>query len=163
MKLAVLYDSKSGNTKQAAEWIAAGMGEAEGVEARAYQIGQEDADFVREARGAVIGCPVYAALMTPDMRTWLMGAGGKYAMAGKLGGAFATARFVYGGSELVIQNINKFLIFWGMLVYAGGTALGKPPIHTGPSAINGLQEEFITDTFRLYGQRMAEKAAELFG
>ena len=27
MKLAVLYDSKSGNTKQAAEWIAAGMNE----------------------------------------------------------------------------------------------------------------------------------------
>ena len=47
MKLAVLYDSKSGNTKQAAEWIAAGMNETEGVEARAFQIGQEDADFVK--------------------------------------------------------------------------------------------------------------------
>ena len=76
MKLAVLYDSRSGNTQRAAEWIALGMGEVEGVEARAYQIGQEDADFVKEARGAVIGCPVYTALMTPYLRAWLMGAGG---------------------------------------------------------------------------------------
>ena len=55
MKLAVLYDSKTGNTKQAAEWIAAGMNEAAGIEARAFQVGQEDGDFVKEARGAVIG------------------------------------------------------------------------------------------------------------
>ena len=54
MKLAVLYDSRSGNTQRAAEWIALGMGEVEGVEARAYQIGQEDADFVKEARGLAL-------------------------------------------------------------------------------------------------------------
>ena len=40
MKLAVLYDSKTGNTKQAAEWIAAGMGEVENVEARAFRSGR---------------------------------------------------------------------------------------------------------------------------
>ena len=31
MKLAVIYDSKTGNTKQAAEWIARGMMLEEGV------------------------------------------------------------------------------------------------------------------------------------
>ena len=35
MKLAVLYDSRTGNTKQAAEWIAEGMASVEGAEARA--------------------------------------------------------------------------------------------------------------------------------
>lgn len=38
MKLAVIYDSKTGNTKQAAEWIAEGMNEVDGVEAQAFSI-----------------------------------------------------------------------------------------------------------------------------
>ena len=38
MKLAVIYDSKTGNTKQAAEWIAQGMMLEEGVEAQTFHI-----------------------------------------------------------------------------------------------------------------------------
>ena len=167
MKLAVLYDSKTGNTKQAAEWIAAGMGEVENVEARAFQIGQEDADFVKEARGAVIGCPVYAALMTPDLRAWLMGAGGKYAMAGKLGGAFATEQYTHGGAELVIQAILTNELVWGMLCYSGGGSQGHPVIHLGPVGVNSNAEEHngmvhYKDNFRIFGRRFAAKAAELF-
>ena len=167
MKLAVLFDSKSGNTKQAAEWIAAGMGEVDGVEARAFQIGQEDADFVKEARGVVIGCPVYAALMTPDMRAWLMGAGGKYAMAGKLGGAFATEQYTHGGAELVIQAILTNELVWGMLCYSGGGSQGHPVIHLGPVGVNGNAEkhngmEHYEETFRIFGRRFAAKAAQLF-
>ena len=36
MKLAVIYHSETENTKQAAEWIADGMNEVSGVEARAF-------------------------------------------------------------------------------------------------------------------------------
>ena len=32
MKIAVIFDSKTGNTKQAADWIIEGMGSVEGVE-----------------------------------------------------------------------------------------------------------------------------------
>ena len=71
MKLAVIYDSKTGNTRQAAEWIAAGMTGVEGVEASAFAIDAVDEAFVKESRGVVIGSPAYAALMTPDMRAWL--------------------------------------------------------------------------------------------
>ena len=166
MKLAVLYDSKSGNTKQAAEWIALGMNETEGVEARAFQIGQEDPGFVKEARGAVIGCPVYAALMTPDMRVWLMSAGSKYAMAGKLGGAFATEQYTHGGAELVIQAILTNELVWGMLCYSGGSQ-GHPVIHLGPVGVNSNAESFnamenYEENFRIFGRRFAAKAAELF-
>ena len=38
MKLAVIYHSETENTKQAAEWIADGMNEVSGVEARAFSI-----------------------------------------------------------------------------------------------------------------------------
>ena len=167
MKLAVLYDSKSGNTKRAGEWIAAGMNETAGVEAQAFHIGQEDAGFVKEAVGAVIGCPVYAALMTPDMRSWLMGAGGKYAMAGKLGGAFATEQYTHGGAELVIQAILTNELVWGMLCYSGGGSQGHPVIHLGPVGVNDNAEKHngmarYEENFRIFGRRFAAKAAELF-
>ena len=57
MKLSVVYDSKSGNTKQAAEWIAEGMNQVEGVEARAFSIQSVDEEFVKESAGVVIGSP----------------------------------------------------------------------------------------------------------
>ena len=38
MKLAVIYDSVSGNTKQAAEWISEGMKRVKGTEAKAFSI-----------------------------------------------------------------------------------------------------------------------------
>ena len=49
MKLAVIYHSETENTKQAAEWIADGMNEVSGVEARAFSIEKVDEDFVKEA------------------------------------------------------------------------------------------------------------------
>ena len=72
MKIAVIYDSKTGNTKQAAKWIVEGMDQTEGVEAQAFSIQEMDEVFVKEACGIVVGSPSYAALMTPDMHAWLL-------------------------------------------------------------------------------------------
>ena len=167
MKLAVIYDSKTGNTRQAAEWIAEGMNAVPGAEARTFSIHEIDEAFVKEAVGAVIGSPSYAALMTPDMRTWLMGAG-KLGMAGKLGGAFATEQYTHGGAELVIQSILTNELVWGMLCYSGGGSQGKPIIHFGPVGVNGNVEahngmEHYEAYFRVYGERFARKATEIFG
>jgi NAD(P)H dehydrogenase (quinone) len=87
---------------------------------------------------------------------------GKYGVAGKLGGAFATANYIHGGAELAMQTILDHMLVYGMLVYSGGGSQGKPVIHLGPQAVAGRLEE-TEETFRLYGQRMAAKAAELFG
>ena len=57
MKLAVIYDTKTGTTKQAAEWIAEGMQQVSGVEAEAFSIEAVDEEYVKAARGVVIGCP----------------------------------------------------------------------------------------------------------
>ena len=69
MKLAVIYDSKTGNTKQAAEWIAQGMMQEEGVEAQTFHISDVDEAFVNAAKGVVIGSPSYCALMTRPCTT----------------------------------------------------------------------------------------------
>ena len=167
MKLAVIFDSKTGNTKQAAEWIAEGMERIEGAEARCFHIDAVDADFVKEAAGVVIGCPVYAATMTADLRTWLQTSAGKLGLAGKLGGAFATQQYTHGGAELVIQGILTVELVHGMLCWSGGASCGRPVIHIGPVAVNGNAEphngmEHYRETFRIYGERFAKKAKELF-
>ena len=167
MKLAVIYDSKTGNTRQAAEWIAAGMGEVPGVEARTFSIHEVDEAFAGEAKGIVIGSPSYAALMTPDMHKWLLGSAGKLKLAGKLGGAYATEQYTHGGGEMVIQSILTIDLCFGMLCYSGGASKGKPNIHMGPIGVNGNVEahngmEHYREYFRIFGERFALKASELF-
>ena len=167
MKLAVIADSKTGNTRQAADWIVQGMNQVEGVEAKAFTIPEVDEDFVKEAQVIVVGSPSYAAQMTPDMHAWIMSSGGKLGFAGKLGGGFATVQYSHGGGETVIQSILTIEMVNGMLCYSGGAACGKPVIHLGPVGVNGNVEkhngmEHYKDNFVVYGERFAKKAVEIF-
>ena len=167
MKLAVLYDSKTGNTKQAAEWIVKGMNEVSGVEAKAFSITCVDEDFVKESKGVVIGSPSYAATLTPDLHSWLLASMGKLSFASKMGGAFATEQYTHGGGTLVIQAILGIEMVAGMLCYSGGSSWGKPVIHLGPVGVNSNVEkhnsmELYADTFVIYGKRFADKASEIF-
>ncbi len=167
MKLAVIYDSKTGNTRQAAEWITEGMRSVPETEASAFSISDVDEEYVKEAKGIVIGSPSYAAAMTPDMHAWLLGNGRKLGFAGKLGGAFATEQFTHGGGEAVIQNILTIEMVDGMLCYSGGGAYGMPVIHLGPVGVNNNMEkhngmEHYKEYFMIFGRRFAEKAAEIF-
>ena len=165
MKLAVIYDSVTGNTKQAAEWIVEGM-KRTGAEAGAFSVDEADEAALAGISGAVIGCPSYMATMTPNLRGWLMKAG-KLGLAGKLGGAFATEQYTHGGGELVIQSILTNELCCGMLCYSGGGSQGRPVIHIGPIGVNGNVEAHngmanYAETFRVFGERFARKAAELF-
>lgn len=161
MKSAVIYVSKTGTTREMAEVIAEGMMSVGGVEAQTYAIGDIDSEWVKESSCIVIGTPIYMANMCGEMKLWLERECRNYGVAGKIGGAFATADYVHGGGELGIQTILDHLLVLGMLTYSGGGACGKPVIHLGPVAMKGRLDE-SRETFRLYGQRMAAKAAELF-
>ena len=48
MKLAVIVDSKTGNTRLAADWIVQGMNRVENMEAKAFTIPEVDEDCVYE-------------------------------------------------------------------------------------------------------------------
>ena len=168
MKLAVIYDSKTGKTKQAAEWIAEGMNNTADTEARAFSIHDIDENFVKESVGIVIGSPSYAAQMTPDLHAWLLSGTGNLNFAGNLAGAFATEQYTHGGGETVIQSILTIEMVKGMLCYSSGGACGVPVIHLGPIGVNDHIEkhnsmERYMDNFVTFGERFAAKAAELFG
>ncbi len=167
MKLSVIYDSKTGNTKMAAEWIVEGMMRVEGVEAKAFSIHDREADFVKASDGIVIGSPSYVAQETPDLHAWLLEAARKLNLAGKLGGAFATEQFTHGGGETVVQNILTMELVIGMICFSGGGAYGLPVIHLGPVGVNNNIEkhngmELYKDNFLIFGERFAGKTIELF-
>ncbi len=167
MKAAVIFDSKTGNTKMAAEWIVEGMKNVDGVDARAFSVHSVDEEFVKEAKGIVAGSPSYAAQMTPDMHNFLLMSGGKLGFAGKLGGAFATEQYTHGGGTLVLQSILTIEMVMGMLCYSGGGGCGNPFIHLGPVGVNDNIEkhngmEKYQDYFETFGRRFAEKMLEIF-
>ena len=58
---AIIYDSKTGTTKQAAEWISEGMQEASDAEAKCFSIQDADLAVVREADGVILGAPTTEA------------------------------------------------------------------------------------------------------
>ena len=167
MKLSVIYHSVSGNSRRMAQCIAEGMNSVAGAEARAFHINEVDEAFAQESKCIVLGCPTYAADTPAAFHTWMEQSFRKVAPTGKLGGAFATAQYAHGGDELVIQTILAHMLVSGMVIYSGGGSKGQPVIHLGPVAIaTAGNEEMLKpyeDTFRIYGQRMAEKAMELFG
>ncbi len=159
MKASVLYYSKTGTTAEMAEKIVEGI-RSEKIEARSFSIDKIDKDWIKESDCVIIGSPTYYADISAKTKAFLETLG-EYDVSGKLGGAFATAAFSYGGGELALQTILAHEMFWGMLTYSGGGAVGNPPIHLGP-VFSGKNSSGTPEIFFLYGQRMAQKAKELF-
>lgn len=159
MKLCVVYHSESGNTQKMAEAVVAGMNKVEGAEAKCFSVDAVDEDWIKESSCIVMGTPVYYAEMSGKMKLFLEKCG-KYGMAGKLGGAFATANFVHGGGEIAIQAIQTHMMVYGMLVYSGGGSCGQPVIHLGPVGVRGQFEE-LEENFVIYGERMAAMTKKL--
>ena len=162
MKMAVLYYSNSGNTQKMAELIASSMSEIESVEAKTFSIDDIDRDFIKESKCVILGTPIYVGSMAGVVKTFFETTAMKLRLAGKIGGAFATAEYLHGGGDLGLQSILDHMMVHGMLTYSGGGAHGYPVIHLGPVAL-GSELEKSEEIFRLYGERMAKKTLEIFG
>lgn len=158
MKGTVIYMSKTNHTKQMAEKIATGMELVEGVSAKTFSIHDIDENWIAESDFIVVGTPTYYADLSTEMKVFLESFG-NYNLTGKLGGAFATAAYVYGGGDLAISSILRHMMFYGMMVYSSGCT-ENPPIHLGPIAINGNKDTEVI--FEEYGKRMAKQAINIF-
>lgn len=160
MKATVIYHSESGNTAKMAALIVEGLQSA-GLEAKAFSIDEVDKDFAKASRVMLIGTPVYAGSFSGKMKMWLEKEAGAAQPSGKLCGAFATANFIHGGADVAILAIMNHLMVMGAMLYSGGAALGQPFIHYGPVAIAPELDKY-NDLFKTYGQRLGQKALELF-
>ena len=70
MKATVFYESKTGKTKEMAEYIVNGM-RAEGVEAKAFSVDAPDEAWAKESRTVLVGTPVYYADVSADTKRFL--------------------------------------------------------------------------------------------
>lgn len=161
MKISVLYYSEDGSTKSMAETIVKGIISVAGVEAKSISIDKLDEDYIKESSCVILGTPTHYAAMSAEVKSWLDKKSAELDLAGKIGGAFATAGYTHGGAEIALQGILTHMTFLGMLAYSGGSAHGAPPIHLGPVGISSDLDQF-NDLFEEYGRRMATKTKELF-
>ena len=122
MRLAIVYDTKTGNTAKMAEYLIEGFTAVDGAEAKAFPITAVDEEYVKASDALIVGTPTYNGYLTARMKAWLESTPAKLNVAGKLGGAYATAAFIHGGGDLAIQCILTHLLVDGMMVYSSGQA-----------------------------------------
>lgn len=160
MKVAVIYHSESGNTQKVAQVIAEGAKINDDVEVLTMSIDSVDKAFVEEAKVAFLGSPTYSGTFSWQMKKWLDTGGIK--LAGKLGSAFATQNFIGGGADIAELTMLSHMLIKGMVVYTAGGSQGQPITHYGAVTIKEGDEP-LQQRARLLGQRVVEKAVELFG
>lgn len=165
MKIAICYYSATGRTERMAQAIAAGIAQqAPDCQVQCLHIDQINADhpeniaFVNEADGVIFGTPDYYAGECWQLKKWLDTCPCK--LAGKLGGAFATANVAVGGPAVAIEHVLTHLLVRGMMVYASGTASGQPFIHLGPVCYRDGEEDGAA-LMEVFGKRFALQTAKI--
>lgn len=164
MKFAVIYYSVTGHTKEMGEEIAKGIQE-QGGETRFFSVEEPmDAEYLNSCDGVIFGTPVYLANTCWQIKKWFDTGSAGINLAGKLGGVYSTAHFAQGGGDVAIMTLLGHMLVKGMMVYSGGSAFGKPYIHLGPVALDAVEGHYESsrETFRIFGNRFAAKARELF-
>jgi len=158
MKVAIVYYSKTGNTQKVADVIAEGVKKIDTAEVKCMSIEEIDNEFLAEAKAVIFGSPTIAGTYAWQLKQWLDSTKN---VGGKLGAVFATANFIGGGAEVAELALLAEMLVKGMLVYSSGAAEGQPFIHYGAVCIQD-GDESQKERARIFGERIARKAVELF-
>ena len=160
MKISIIYHSETGNTKKIAEIISEGVKRDGKVEVKLMSIDEIDETFVERSDAIILGCLIYRGTFSWQMKKWLGTT--KLKVAGKLGSVFATEGYIGGGADMAEMGLICHLLVMGMLVYSAGTSGGQPFTHFGAVAVRD-GDETQKERARIFGERIARKALELFG
>jgi len=160
MKVSVIYHSVSGNTQRIAELIAEGARLSGEVEVKSMNIDEVDDGFVQSSKAVIIGCPTHRGGLSWQMKKWIETT--KLKLAGKIGSVFATEGYIGGGGDFAEMELIAPLLVLGTLVYSGGSSWGQPFTHYGAIVIKD-GDDAQRERARLFGERVAKKALELFG
>jgi NAD(P)H dehydrogenase (quinone) len=152
----VVYYSRSGNTKEMAELIAAAMNDA-GLSTECKPVDKVRADDMPSYDAVVIGSPCYYGQMAAPVKHLIDELVGRHGqMNGKVGAAFASSANIGGGSETTVMGILEGMLIAGMVVQ------GDPQgAHYGPLSI-GKPDDKVKQQCERRGQRVAALTAKLF-
>ena len=157
-KIMIVYYSRTGNTKQMAQHVEAGVKEVKAAAVSCLPVDRVKAADLLEYDGIIMGSPVYYGTMAAELKKLIDDSVAHHGkLAGKVGGAFASSANVGGGNETTVMDIVKALLIHGMVV--PGSAAGD---HYGPVAIGKPDDRAQTECRKL-GRTVAELALKLFG
>ena len=163
IRIAVVYHSETGNTREMADLVVEGAQGVEGVEARAMSIEDADLEYAEKCQAVVFGAPTYEGTMSWQMKRFIDES--RIALRGKLGGVFASQNWPGGGgASFAEMSMVAGLLVRGMMVYSGGITEGVPFLHFGAvSTRSPKQDELYVKRCRKLGANIAQRARELYG
>ena len=156
-KILVVYYSRTGHTGQMAEEVAVGV-RSTGADADLCEVSSCTVEQLLDYDGIIAGSPTYygiAAGPVKDLFDRSVVHHGK--LEGKVGGAFASAGVLGGGSETTVISIVQMMLVHGMIVQ--GQARGN---HYGVVSIGKPDQEAVKECRQL-GKRVGKLAIKLFG
>jgi flavodoxin len=146
-KVLIAYDSRTGNTKQMAEFI------AEGVRISGYEAELEKITAIKNEKALqgydayIFGCPTYHRDMTDGMKTFLFLVQ-KAGLKGKAGGAFGSHTHSGDAPKLIFDTMEY--VFKMDMIDLGPFKLKEDIVPTG-EGMRACQD---------YGKAMAQKVSE---
>jgi NAD(P)H dehydrogenase (quinone) len=151
----VVYHSRSGNTKEMAETIAAAMSAA-GLDTECRPVEKVQSDDLVGYDAIVLGSPCYYGQMAAPMKQLIDDLVSRHGqLNGKVGAAFASSANVGGGSETTAMGIIQAMLIAGMIVQ------GDPQgAHYGPLSV-GRPDEKAKQQCERRGQRVADLTKRL--
>lgn len=108
--------------------IIKGMEKVDEIEVKAFDLNNINKDYLNESKGIISGILTYCVSLDWQIKQYV-DIDREHALAGKLGGTFATANYIHGGGNIAINAILSSLLIHRMTIYYGGGALDTPIIH----------------------------------
>ena len=152
----VVYDSKTGNTEKAANLVAEGVKEVEGVECVLKRVDDVSLDDLLKSDGIIIGSPTYYGLMSAKIKRLLdksVEIHGK--LEGKVGAAFTSSGGTASGAETTILSILEALLIHGMIIQ------GNPHDQHYGLAVVGAPDAEEAERCRKFGARIARLVSRI--
>ncbi|MCM8783144.1 MAG: NAD(P)H-dependent oxidoreductase [Candidatus Omnitrophica bacterium] len=132
-KAIVIYYSRSGNTRQMAEFISEAI-EKEAVEVELKKVEETKPEDLLKYDAIVIGSPTYYGSMAYPIKK-LLDESVKFhgSLDGKVGAAFSSSANIGGGNETTVLDILNTMLIHGMIIqgdphgdHYGVVSVGSP-------------------------------------
>jgi len=164
VKILVLYDTQSGNTKMMAEAVAQGAESLPNVEVTIRHVDEAQSSDLFEHDGIAVGSPTWCGGLSWKLKKFFDESTcvwGK--VEDKVGCAFSTSGGMGGGSEMTCLSILSVLLNYGMLVF-GVTDYAAPGItaHYGAVAVQKPTEDELASC-RILGAKLVTHAKRVKG
>ena len=164
IEILIVYYSRTGNTEQMAVAVAEGAKKIEGVNVQLCNVDSVKMNDVKTAHAIILGSPVYNANTAPKIQKFINRWPFKNSpLKNKIGAAFVTAGGISAGEEIVLTNILKSMLIFGMIVVGGDdwkSAFGASAVVSERPFTKSIDQQFL-DKAQNLGKRVAEITVQM--